>query len=295
MKKFAPEYTYNEQGWILFPSDSQYRKEMFPEEVNQHQAKANVFLIQSCIEYVSEPGQLLLDPFGGTGTLMVGALVSRDIVLIEISPEYHKLQMKALEMVEEIAPGVSDHITLINSPLQTVLPIPNFADHIIFSPPYASIMKSKGTDKLTLEKTDYKMAEYTFNSPLNVGLMNDFIWSQQMEIVYKKCYETLKPEGSMTIIVKDHYEKQKSGERKRIQLSRAAVDACKRVGFTQDPEEWFKWLAPGSVYTHIYRARGWEVVDDEDIVVLRKPNADEHLESAQTYIQKAQQFAAVLS
>jgi len=25
------------------------------------------------------------------------------------------------------------------------------------------------------------------------------------------------------------------------------------------------------VYTHIYRSKGWEVVDDEDIIVLRKP------------------------
>lgn len=265
-RQFAPEYSREEHGWILFPSDATYRKEMFPEEVNQHQAKANVFLIQSCIEYVSEPGQLLLDPFGGTGTLMVGALINRDIMLIEISPEYHKLQQKALDKLEEMAPGVRDHVTLTNAPLQLILPIPNLADHIIFSPPYASIMKSKGTDKLTMEKTDYKMAEYTFTSPLNLGLMDDWTWARKMEKVYQKCYDTLKPGGSMTIIVKDHMEK-----RQRVGLTQSAVDSCIRVGLTQASTEWFKWLAPGSVYTHIYRARGWEVVDDEDVVVLRKP------------------------
>jgi DNA modification methylase len=264
-KQFAPEYPRDENGWVRFPSDSEYRKEMFPTEVNQHQAKANVFLIQSCIEYVSEPGQLLLDPFGGTGTLMVGALIHRDVMLVEISPEYHRVQQVALEMLEKIAPGVRDHVSLINSPLQVILPIPNCADHIIFSPPYASIMKSKGTDKLTLEKTDYKMAEYTFTSPLNLGLMNDFIWGQEMETVYRKCFATLKPGGTMTVIVKDHML-----NRQRVGLSQSAVDACKRVGFTQHFSEWFKWLAPGSVYTHIYRARGWEVVDDEDIIVFRK-------------------------
>ena len=264
-KIFAKEYGRNEQGWILFPRDAEYRKEMFPPEVNQHQAKANVFLIQSCIEYVSESGQLLLDPFGGTGTLMVGALINRDIMLIEISPEYHRIQQVALDRLEEIAPGVRDHVTLTNAPLQRILPIPNLVDHIIFSPPYAAIMKSKGTDKLTVEKTDYKMAEYTFTSPLNLGLMNDWMWSQKMEDVYDKCFKTLKPGGSMTVVVKDHMEK-----RQRVGLSQAAVDACIRVGFTQEPTEWFKWLAPGSVYTHIYRAIGWEVVDDEDIIVLRK-------------------------
>ncbi len=265
MKAFAPEYGRNEQGWVLFPSDADYRKEMFPVEANQHGAKANVFLIQSCIEYVSEPGQLLLDPMSGTGTLMVGALINRTILNIEISPKFAELQMRAVKMMENMAPGISDRITVINAPCQKILPIPNTADHIIFSPPYAGIMKSKGKDKLTTEKTDYDMAEYTFTSPLNVGLMNDWMWTQNMESIYDKCYKTIKPGGSLTIIVKDHMEK-----RQRVHLSQAAVDACKRVGFTQDPAEWFKWPAPGSVYTHIYRARGWEVVDDEDIIVLRK-------------------------
>lgn len=265
-RDFAPEYGRDQHGWVLFPSDASYRKEMFPVEANQHQAKANVFLIQSCVEYVSEPGQLLLDPFGGTGTLMVAALINRDVMLIEISEVFHNIQQRALERLEEIAPGVSEHISLINSPLQRVLPMPNTADHIIFSPPYAAIMKSKGTDKLTLEKTDYKMAEYTFTSPLNLGMMSDWLWAQEMQTVYKKCFDTLKPGGSMTVIVKDHMEK-----RQRVPLSQAAVDKCIEVGFTLNPDEWFKWLAPGSVYTHIYRARGWEVVDDEDIIVLRKP------------------------
>ncbi len=266
MREFAKEYPRDEHGWVMFPTDANYRKEMFPEEVNKHSAKANVFLIQSCIEYVSDSGQLLLDPMSGTGTLMVGALVGRSVFNIEISPKFTELQFTALKKLEDIAPGIGNRVTIINSPCQTVLPIPNMADHVIFSPPYAGIMKSKGKDKLTLEKTDYEMAEYTFTSPLNLGLMNDWMWAQKMEEIYRKCFDTLRPEGTMTIVVKDHMEK-----RMRVGLSQAAVDACKRVGFTQDPDEWFKWLAPGSVYTHIYRARGWEVVDDEDIIVLRKP------------------------
>ena len=266
--KFAPGFPRDENGWILFPSDVEYRKEIFPPEVNQHSTKANVHLIQACIDYVSKAGDRLLDPFGGTGTLMIGALAGRDIVLIEISLKFHALQQQTLEKLEEIAPGASSHITLINAPLQAILPIPDFADHIIFSPPYASIMRSKGTDKLTQEKTEYDMAEYS-QHPLNIGLMSDFIWGQEMEKVYKKCFETLKAGGTITVIVKDHYEKQKGGERKRIQLSLSAWSACQLVGFR--PHSWLKWKALGSVYSHIYRARGWEVVDDEDILVLQKP------------------------
>jgi len=262
-KPFAVEYNRNDKGWIEFPSDQEYRKRMFPVEVNRHTAKANVFLVQSIIEYVSEPGQIIMDVMSGTGTIIVGALVGRKVVCVEISPQFASLIHKAIEHIDTIAPGSKEQITVINAPCQTVLPIPNFADHIIFSPPYASIMKSKGKDKLTTEKTDYDMAAYTFTSPLNIGLMNDFIWAQEMEKVYKKCYDTLKQDGTMTIITKDHMEK-----RLRVPLTQSAIDACVRVGFKLT--DWFKWPAPGSVYSHIYKARGWETVSDEDIVMFRK-------------------------
>jgi 16S rRNA G966 N2-methylase RsmD len=266
VKQFAPEYKRNEKGWIIFPSDTAYRAEMLDPESNKHQAKANVWLIQSCIEYVSTEGQMLLDPFGGTGTLMIGALVGRDVTLIEISPKYHALQQRTLAKLEGIATGCSSHISLMNLPLQQALPIPNYADHIITSPPYAGIMKSKGTDKLTTEKTDYDMAEYTFTHPQNLGLMADWMWAQQMELAYKKFFDSTKPGGTLTLILKDHMK-----DRQRVRLTQAGVDACIKVGYTLDKSEWFKWAAPGSVYTHIYRARGWEVVDDEDVVVLRRP------------------------
>lgn len=262
-KEFAPEYERNEKEWIKFPPDSAYRKQMFPDEVNKHPAKANVFLVQSIIEYVSEPSQTLIDVMAGTGTLMVGALVGREVICVEISEKFYNIQTMALARLEEIAPGISDHIMLINLPCQKYLPIPNLADHIIFSPQYAGIMKTKGTDKWNVD-TGYDFAEYSKDT-LNLGTMSDFIWGMEMENIYKKCYETIKPGGTMVLIVKDHMEK---GQ--RVQLVQKSIDASLAVGFTHNPDEHFKWAAPGMPYTAARRAKGIEVVDDESIVVLRK-------------------------
>ncbi|GAG97016.1 unnamed protein product, partial [marine sediment metagenome] len=207
-KQFASEYPRTDDGWIKFPSDQNYRKGMFPEEVNKHPAKANVYLIQSIIEYVSEPGQTLLDIMAGTGTLMVGALVGREVICVEISEFFHNLQKQALTKLEYIAPGIGEHIMLINLPCQQYLPIPSLADHIIFSPPYANIMqvgkKQSGLGDEALGKDAWMYSQH----PLNIGLMNDFIWAHELENVYAKCLTTLKPGGTMTLIVKDHYEKQ---------------------------------------------------------------------------------------
>ena len=262
-KQFAPEYERNEQGWIKFPPDSSYRKRIFPEEVNKHPAKANVYLVQSIIEYVSEPGQVLIDVMAGTGTLIVGALVGREVICIEISEKFHEVQQGAVKWLEQIAPGISDHVMLINLPCQHYLPIPNLADHIIFSPQYAGIMKTKGTDKWNVD-TGYDFAEYS-KSPLNLGTMSDFVWGRVMEKIYKKCYDTIKPGGTMVLIVKDHISK---GE--RVMLVDKAVIASVNAGFSYCPNEQFKWAAPGMPYTAARRSKGIEVVDDESIVVLRK-------------------------
>lgn len=238
-KQFAPEYDRNELDWIKFPPDSDYRKRMFPPEVNQHPAKANVYLVQAIVEYVSEPDDILMDIMAGTGTLMVGALIGRGVICIEISDKFHQIMLGALEHLEKIAPGISGMISLVNLPCQTYLPIPDLADHIIFSPQYAGIMKKKSvTDQWNID-IGYDFVEYSSN-PLNLGTMSEFLWTQEMEKVYAKCYQTLKSPGSMTLIVKDHID---AGE--RVELTRRAIDASIRVGFSYNPEEHFKWAAPG--------------------------------------------------
>jgi len=262
-ESFAPEYSRNDKGWFLFPPDSDYRKKIFPEEVNQHPAKANVYLVQAIIEYVSEPGDTLLDIMAGTGTILVGALIDRKVICVEISEKFYKMQLASVAMMEEIAPGISGMVSTINMPCQTFLPVPNLANHIVFSPQYATIMKTKGTDSWNVD-TGYDFAEYS-KSPLNLGTMSEFIWAEEMERVYKKCYETLTSPGSMTLIIKDHMS-----QGSRVPLTQKAIESCLRVGFTYDPAEHFKWQAPGMPYTAARKAKGIEVVEDEDIAVLRK-------------------------
>ena len=284
MKVFAPDYSTNDKGWILFPKDSEYRKKMFPPEVNQHPAKANIYLVQAIIEYVSEPDELIMDVMAGTGSIMVGALIGRQVICIEISNKFHQIQVDALEYLENIAPGVSSMISLVNLPCQTYLPIPDLAEHIIFSPQYAGIMLKKSVTDQWNKDIGYDFVEYS-KSPLNLGSMSEFIWSEEMEKVYARCYETLKSPGSMTLIIKDHIS-----EGERVLLTQKAIDASIRVGFSYNPDEHFKWAAPGMPYTAARRSRGEATVDDEDIVVLRKgANAEEYA----TYPYKEEQLCLI--
>ncbi len=262
-KVFAQEYELNNLGWTRFPDDKHYRKTIFPAEASQHPAKANIYLVQAIVEYVSDPGDVLLDIMSGTGTLMVAALIDRTVICIEISEKFHKMQLATLEKLELIAPGISGNISCLNLPCQVFLPIPNYCNHIIFSPQYAGIMKTKGTDKWNKE-TGYDFVEYSAQ-PMNLGNMSEFLWMHEMAKVYEKCYDSITSGGTMTLIIKDHIS---TGE--RVELTHIAIDSCIAIGFKYSPSEHFKWAAPGMPYTAARRARGEPTVDDEDIVVFRK-------------------------
>jgi len=260
-KVFGAGYPTTEEGWFDFPNDADYRSELFPQNVNEHSAKANVYLIQAIIEFVSEAEDTIADIMAGSGTIMVGALMGRKVICIEISQKYCKMMLDALVYLEQYHNTISDQITIINQPCQVVLPLPGI-DHIIFSPPYAQILKSKGTDKLTMEKTSYDMVEY-HQGALNVGQLNEFLYNQKMEEVYKLCYESLPAGGTMTVIIKDHIR-----DNQRVYLSKWVVDCCTPIGF--ELLGWYKQKSLGSVYTRIYRSQGRATVDDEDVIILRK-------------------------
>jgi len=267
-KVFAPEHTREEHGWIRFPSDVGLRKRLFfPEEVSKHPAKANIYLIQSCIEYVAEPGDVLLDPFGGTGTLMIAALQGFNVVLLELEDGYHKLQQDGLARLRNSDNESANKVMLLHGDNRRLLPIP--CNHIITSPPYATAMKVSrvriGREDAPddwLVQMDKQMVEYG-RSPQNFSKLNNFMFNQEIERLWRLCYQSLLPNGTLTILIKDRIV-----DGKRYSLSKWTEKVCTNIGLKLDG--WFKWYAMGSGFTNIARSQGKLTVDDEDIIIFRK-------------------------
>ncbi len=268
MMEFAPEFPRNEHGWIKFPRDQQERKSLFfPDEVMKHPAKMNFHLQQSIIEYVARDGEVLLDPFGGTGTLMIAALQGYRVVLLEIEDGYHKIQIKAKENLESQMPGAGQLVTLLHGDNRMLLPIP--CDHIITSPPYASAMniskvrkkRDDAPDDLLVEH-DKQMLEYS-RSPRNLSKLNVFLFNMAMEKVYNLSYQSLRVGGTLTVITKDRI---RNG--KRLFLNKWVDRVCKAAGF--ETVGWFRHEVLGFSFTKMARARGEETVDDEDIMIYRR-------------------------
>jgi len=267
-KVFAPEYTRDNEGRVLFGRDTNLRASLFPfTDPSEHIAKANMLMVKALIEFVSEPGKTILDPFAGIGTLLVATTIGRLVILIEIEEPFQKIIERNIAGIKRTVPAAEEMVTLIPGDCNRVLPLENFCNHMIFSPPYSNLLRKKGDASGKMDKTSEELGYgsaplYTAN-PDNVGNLNDFFYAQRMEQIYKKCFQTITPGGTMTIIIKDRME---AG--KRVRLGDRAERDCVRLGFELVARN--KWYARGGGYAAINRAHGLETVDEEDLITLRK-------------------------
>jgi len=267
-KVFALQYERVREGGmdlILFPRDVEWRKELFPQQVFEHPAKMNMYLCKELIEYLTEPGDTILDPFGGTGTLLIGVLEGRNVVLIEIEPHYLALLRETEKMWKE---GVQLSVTgEVKGPgrifiyegdcRQKLQDIDFLCDAAIFSPPYStSITRAKPLP--SLEKS---VKDYTVN-PQNLGNFNPFYFQQGMRIIYERMFKRLVPGAPVAIISRDMIK----GTREF--LSEGMIRYMGKTGF--ELTEWFKWKPPGSAQRRIQESRGAQVVKDEDILLFRR-------------------------
>ncbi|KKK79248.1 hypothetical protein LCGC14_2835410 [marine sediment metagenome] len=266
MTGFASQYPRDENDWILFPTrDVSRRKDLFPQEVFAHPAKANIFLIEELVEYLTKPGDVLLDPFGGTGTLMIAALHNRHVTTIELEDTYLKLMQRTYaEWID--TPDLAEDIGRVNhlqGDCRLVLPVP--CDHIIFSPPYSTALgRSTGLDKRVEggQEAFREWATYSAHS-LNLGRLNPFLYEQAMMKVYTGLAASVPTGGTMSVIIKDTTR----GE-ERVFLSRGCIKGATKAGFKLT--EWHKWKTGGSAQAKIMRAKGAHVIADEDILIFRR-------------------------
>lgn len=268
VKEFAAGYERTPEGYIIFPNDLKLRRSLFCAESTSHPAKMSLWLLQAIIDYVSEPGDILLDPMSGTGSLMMSCLppeLARSVVLIEDAPVFHYYQTLSKEMF--LAKGIEDSaIILLQGPCQDFLPMADYFSHIIFSPPYSNVMVPPGAkDKpegFAAMKDSYE--QYKGISAKNLSRMPQFQFNQESARIYKMLFESLKRGGTMTIVIQDMMDKgRKNG------LTDWALRTCVRTGFQL--KDWFKRSAPGTGMKRMMKAKGWAVVEDEDVLILEKP------------------------
>ncbi len=248
-KIFAPNTPRDDQGRYLFPDDQQLRRDLLHPDAMSHPGKNNMHLVAALVDYITEPGDVILDPFGGVGSMFPAVEAGRDLILIELEPTF-------ANMLRHTA-GEFGHTQVIQQDCRVALPIA--CDHAIFSPPFANSITS-------FDMTANKALEYStkgLSNTQNLGLLNEFLFVQAMNKIYRLLADSVKQGGRLAIITRDSAA---IGATRAI--ARGVIKGLNRAGFHYD--EWIIRKVGESLRARYNRQQGAGVNEDEDILLFTK-------------------------
>ncbi len=173
-----------------------------------HPAKYPESLIEEFISFFSKEGELVLDPFLGTGsTLIAAGNLNRDGIGIELSKNYYKTSCNRISKGE-----YKNKLIALNGSSEEIKNLIKKSgvdkkfDYVITSPPYwnqlernsmrQKVRKDKGLDTIYSE---------TKNDIGNIKGYDEFLESQAK--IFDEVYDLTKDNGYLTIITNNVYFK----------------------------------------------------------------------------------------
>ena len=256
-KVFGEGYEQDENGWFIFGRGDTERKSLWPPEHTLHPAKMPVPLYLAILEYVSERGQTVLDPFGGVGTSAIATLHGRKVLLCEVEDAFADIAQSAYDSW----PEPKERLIIVRGDNRQTLPLP--CDHVITSPPYAQTMVGGKNTSLAKDLYGDKALGQYQNKATNIGNLNPFFYSKAMDEVYDRVVQGVRPGGTISVVIKDQMQ---AGQ--RIILSKPCMKSFADRGWLV--KDWFKHKPVASGFANIQRSKGNEVVWEEDVIIFQR-------------------------
>jgi SAM-dependent methyltransferase len=267
---------------IAYPADSTERRRLFPQR--DHGAKANLFLLRDILARFTRPGDCVLDPMAGVGSLLIGGTMGRRVVCVELEPDHARacrVNAAALR-----AAGLTDapvHVLRGNA-LALALPSGS-VDAIVTSPAYGNVAtRRRNAEPSTHTRASVpawvrKRTDAAFHvdaygrTPGQLGNLRDALYLAAMAQVYAECRRVLKPGGVLVVITADYWR-----NHQRVDLKGRTAALCTGAGFVHDIAA--SWQRDRSqrltTWQHLRRSQGLPVVLEEDIQVFRSPGDHRH-------------------
>jgi len=134
---------------ICFNQDTKERKRFFKAASFAHPAKMHLQLQIYLIEHYTKPGDTILDPMAGSGTILIATTIGRNIICVELEDKFVKMQQGNWQKIKSLGPMLGytlGEATILQGDARNLNGL--LADNIVFSPPYAQISGDTGkTDK----------------------------------------------------------------------------------------------------------------------------------------------------
>ncbi len=195
-----------------------------------HPATFPIALAKRVIELFTHKGELVLDPFVGSGTTLVAARdVNRNAVGFDLNPQYIDLAQQRLS--QEAIFNETKQIAICDDARN----IKNYIRKetiklILTSPPYANLLnrkrknKSRRSDQRKNEQYD-KIEQYSQDNR-DLGVLNLEDFEEQITSIYRDLLPLLRPKGHCVINVADMW-----WENERIPIHISIVNAMDKAGY----------------------------------------------------------------
>lgn len=195
-----------------------------------HPATYPIALAQKCIELFTHKGELVVDPFVGSGTTLVAARdTNRNAVGFDLNQKYIDLccrrlsQESLFQETQQLA--ICDDARNIPFYFE-----PESVSLFVTSPPYANLLnrkrrnKSRRSDQRKNEQ--YLKVEQYSQDPKDLGTLYLEEYAQAMGQIYKNLLPLLRPKAHCIINVPDMW-----WENERITIHIAIVEALRNIGY----------------------------------------------------------------
>ena len=197
---------------------------------NAHPATYPIALSSRCIELFTHRGELVLDPFVGSGTTLVSARdLARHAVGFDLNSNYVSLSNERLNQLglftnsrqlalEEDARNIAAYLD------------PESVSLILTSPPYANLLNRKRKNKSRRGderfNDQYQKVEQYSQDSRDLGTLAVDDYQAAMASIFKPLLPLLKPKAHCVINVPDMW-----WENQRIKIHIAVIEALESVGY----------------------------------------------------------------
>lgn len=196
-----------------------------------HPATFPIALARRVIELFTHEGELVLDPFVGTGTtLLAAADVERNAVGFDLHPQYVHLAQERLSQSPSLFRktaqiAICDDARNIPHYLE-----PNTVKLLFTSPPYANLLnrprKNKSRRTQDRKNSQYMKVEQYSQDPRDLGTLPLEPYTREMASIFAALMPILKQGGHCVINVPDMW-----WEDQRITLHISLAEALRGVGY----------------------------------------------------------------
>lgn len=200
---------------------------------NLHPATFPLSLSSQVIKLFTHEGELVLDPFVGSGTTLVSAQdLNRNAIGFDLSEDYINLSIERLvsnkDLLNEFT--FSSNQAVVQDDARN---IPLYVEKetlslIWTSPPYANLLNRKRKNKSRRERKNdqYMKVEQYSQDPRDLGTMPLETYTREMGDIFEQMLPLLKPKAHCVINVPDMW-----WENERITIHVALIEELRKRGY----------------------------------------------------------------